>query len=198
MRRFLTPLVIAGTLAATAPASAQTNFTVNAQFSPASTVLYLPFHVFTGGTFNFLTISGFNQIDPMLRLYTGLSTTGAGLGGLVAVDDDGAPATPGWNDCTGAGGQCNALISALLGVGNYTLAMSVWDFTDLEARTGASSWNDGHQNYCSNDGNWADCNYDVKVWSENGTAAVPEPASMVLMATGLAGIGAWRRRRQNS
>ena len=199
MRRIAARLALAGLFViAPSVAMSQTNISQNAQFSPSSTVQYLPFAVSTGGTFNLFT-SGIAPLDPMIMLFSGASTNGAGLGALLASDDDGGAAQPGWNQCTGAGGTCHSLITSPLGIGDYTLVFSVYQLTEAEARSGVSNFglDQPRSDYCMADGNWSDCNYDVNIVSRDGVATVtPEPASITLFATGLLGvIGAARRKR---
>ena len=204
MRRLLVSFAVAGLLLVQPKAAtAQTSINYFAQFGPATTVLYLPFYVSAGGTFDMGT-TGLNHLDPWIRLFSGASTTGAGLGGSLASNDDGAFATPqaGWNICTGTpNGSCNSLINMVLFPGSYTLALSVWDFTEAEARAGVSTWDTGggYPDYCNDGGNWSSCNYDVFIRSDAGEASLtPEPASMLLLGTGLVGLGGVvRRRRRN-
>lgn len=206
MRRIAARLALAG-LFVTAPsvAMSQTNITQHAQFSPSSTVQYLPFNVSTGGLFDMYT-SGLGALDPMIMLFSGASSNGAGLGSLLSTNDDGGLAQPGWNHCTGAGGTCHARLFQGLATGDYTLVYGVFNLTEAEARAGVA--NVGPQDivpgtsyggalYCNALGDWSDCNYDVNIVSRDGVATVtPEPASITLFATGLLGvIGAARRKR---
>jgi len=207
MRRIASRLALAGLLV-TAPgvAMSQTNINQHAQFSPSSTVQYLPFSISTGGVFDMNT-SGLGALDPMILLFSGASSNGAGLGTLLLSNDDGAIAQPGWNHCSGAGGTCHSRIFAGLATGDYTLVYGVFNLTESEARSGMSnvgpqdvvpgtSYGDGV--YCNATGDWSDCNYDVHILSQTGVATVtPEPASITLMATGLLGvIGVARRKRR--
>jgi hypothetical protein len=124
MKRLASAFLATAILAVPAQqATAQTSFSHIAQFSPASTVLYLPFNVLGAGTFTLETFGGGNwnipsPIDPYLMLFAGLSQDGPGLGALMDFNDD--DAFP----------DLNSLISRNLGVGGYTAAMSAWSFSE--------------------------------------------------------------------
>lgn len=202
MRRSLHKLALVATLAfAARPAAAQTNLNYFAQFSPGTTVLYLPFSVSLAGVFNAQT-SGLNSVDPMIGLFSGASWTGAGLGSSLAFNDDGSPAQAGWNVCTGIGGTCHSLISTFLSAGDYTLALGVFNLTEAEARAGVANFGpDANYGapYCNANADWSTCNYSLSLTSATGVAvtATPEPSSMLLMGTALTGLaGVVRRRRK--
>ncbi|MFW8602573.1 PEP-CTERM sorting domain-containing protein, partial [Desulfobacterota bacterium M19] len=43
--------------------------------------------------------------------------------------------------------------------------------------------------------NWSGVSFDNLTYTSNGSSPVPEPATMLLLATGLAGLAGLRRRR---
>lgn len=211
MRQHLLAAGVAVTVAlAPATVEAQTSINYFAQFAQSTTVIYLPFEVFVGSIFSAQT-SGLSAIDPMIRLFAGTAFDGPSLGASLAVGDDGGPAQPGWNHCTGNGGSCQSLITINLAPGVYTLALSVFDFTEAEARAGVATFYDptidpppgtsyGDGVYCNAAGDYSNCNYSVTLSSDQGVAAItatPEPATMGLMATGFVGLAGFARRKKN-
>lgn len=206
MRSFTARLALAAMVVAPSIAMSQTNISQHSQFSPSSTVQYLPFSVTTTGTFDLFS-SGLGELDPMILLFSGASSNGAGLGSFLTFNDDGGVAQPGWNHCTGAGGTCHSRLFMGLATGDYTLVYGVYYVSEAEARAGMA--NVGPEDlvpgttygapYCNAQNDWSTCNMDVHILSRDGVATVtPEPASLTLLATGLLGIVGAARRKRNS
>ena len=195
MKKFASVLVVAAVISVPAHATAQTNIAVNQMFQPLQTVLYLPFVVSLSGTFNLETF-GTNPIDPYIRLFSNACFTGGCLGAQLAFDDDGGTAS-------GGGSFSNSRINQFLATGDYTVAMSVFLFTEAEARSGTAGFNDfsNLSTFCDDDGDFSDCSYLMTITSNDGIAtvvSVPATASIYLIGTGLiAMLGITRRRRED-
>jgi hypothetical protein len=140
-------------------------------------VQYFNFSVTTAGTFSIFaegetTLSSAYNSDPEIFLFSNSLSTGT----FIISDDD-------------SGGGLNALISnQLLSTGNYILAISEYTFDLAEAISGANAGSVGDPGLVritisSNDG--------IAV---GGDTPVPAPLPALLLAFGLVGLAAKRRR----
>jgi hypothetical protein len=129
-----------------------------------------------------------------LYAWGGSGTTGNSLFSSAEYE---APGSTSWSPINIAIGGLNLtanqtyvfFLQGTSGTGEY--GQSAGDFNDPYA--------DGRFVYSGDGGaSWADLGSQYDLAFEANFTATPEPASMLLMATGLSGVAAWRRRRRKS
>lgn len=195
-RRLLAALAAAA-LAAPAAARAQTNYSQGFSFAagPSVPVSYLMLSVQRAGTFNFFTNSvatTADRPDPYVYLFNG--TTGD-LGTLIGADDDSCDDNPAF--CTGSSNGFDSFLRRTLAVGTYTFAMSRYNFSEAEARSGFADVSHGFDatlHITSADGTLSAVDASGPVL--HPPTVTPEPGTWALMGTGLAGMLAAARRRR--
>jgi hypothetical protein len=195
--RRVIPLLAATLVAIASPLAAQSNLSFASSLTPGS-VSYNSFAVTTAGTFDLFTTSitgpaGTTPFDPVLYLFSGLGTGGT----LLSVNDDGCNAFPA--QCGPASSSYNSLLNDFaLGVGTYTVAVGAYSFSESEARSGINADASGGGAYTLRVASLQEFGGGTGVAVDLKTGVVPEPATVSLVAAGLAGllVTARRRRRQ--
>jgi len=193
IRRLITAASLIAAIAA--PSAAQSNLSVVTSV-PVGGVSYTSFTVTGAGTFDLFTTSaigtgGTTPFDPVLYLFAGLGTSGV----LVNSNDDGCAVL----QCGPSIADFNSLVNnQFLGTGSYTVAVGESSFSEAEARAG------------SNPGEFGGA-FTLRIVSSEqlgggdgeadligGQAVVPEPGTVLLLASGLLGIIGLRARKQRS
>ena len=186
-----TALVIALAAALAVPAQSQAQTSLSTTISQPGA--YVPFVVSTGGVFGIFTSFGDYYSDPMINLFAGAATTGGGLGAYLGYSDD--DNAWGGSSCNIAQpstsfGFLNSCLAVNLTPGSYTVAAGFFYTGDILARNGDLAG-----------GGVSDGPYTLSIGSSQGSAnfvGVPEPGSMLLLATGLVGMVGVRRRREGA
>ena len=193
--------IAAVSLCLASPLYAQTNLTANRTLV-AGGVSLTSFTVTTAGIFDMWTTpqtfpAGSTPFDPQMYLFSGIGTGGTNL----ASDDDGCASF--LAQCGPSASSSNSIINDFaLGVGDYTLAVGAFSFTQAEAVTGVNPGNIGAGLYAVRIASNSTFNPPGVAY---GTATligadtvVPEPSTIALLASGLLGVGGIARRRRAS
>lgn len=159
---------------------------------------------YAGGTLADGTVISAGGFDPILALF---DSTGL----LIDDNDDGSFPDVGIDPVTGE--QYDTFLQLVLGAGDYTVAVSQFDnfatgpnlsngFDLTGNTTFTSGFGCSNGQFCDITGDnrtnaWAFDVLNVNSASTPGGPAVPEPSTVLLFGTGLAGLLGWRLRKTN-